>query len=261
MHFTDYFPNRELGVVYCFQGEHETNVAMKEKFLSKAIDHLKISLNQEESSRAKYYFNQAMAGHWKATGMDTTPPIVWIANNAIDRWEDPPTLYIKSNLATLKIQASDDQSGVGTVWCDDTRLFIESAEKTFEQDTDVTIDPNDNEKTVVVKAVDLVGNESQPAVVRVIVDRVPPWAVARVHEDKARLSLLGARIPVDIVAEDNRGLKTVRAGEDPYDNRDCRGQVRWEGRFFAEPTDRSLTVEITDRAGNSTTLKANLESG
>jgi hypothetical protein len=250
IHFIDYFPNRELGVVCCLQLEHETNVAKKEELFSKAKDHLKDSLNQEETSRAKFYLRRA------AELYDRKPPLVWIENDKIDRWETLPTLYINRYEATLEIRASDDESFVDTVWCGGTRLFIESAEETFEQDTVVTVDPNDKEKTVVVKAVDLAGNASQPAVVRLIVDTVPPSAVAKVHADKVRLSLLGAHIPVDIFAEDDRGLKTVRVCGDPYDNRDCRGQVRWEGRFFAEPNDRSLTFEITDRAGNSTTLKA-----
>jgi hypothetical protein len=269
MHFTDYFPNRELGIVYCLLGEHEANVTEKEKLFSEAQEKLDVSIDEEETSRAKFYLNRAMAGYWKATGTDSTPPLVWIANNGIDLWESSLALYINKYFTTLKIHASDDESLVGTVWIesfvaaervDRKELFIESAERTLEKDTVVTVDPNDTEKTIVVKAVDLAGNESRPAVVRLIVDTVPPSAVAKVHADKARLSLLGARIPVDIFAADDRGLKSVRVGEDPYDNRDCRGQVRWEGRFFAEPTDHSFTVEITDRAGNSTTLEVNLES-
>jgi len=268
MHFADYFPHRELGVAYCLQGEHETDVAKKKKLFRKAICQLKISLNQVESSKAKFYLNRAMAGFWKATGTDITPPAVGIANDTIDRWQDQPTLYINEYVAILEIRAWDNESFVGTVWVDSfvgkvrvdrTKLFIESAEKIFERDTVVNVDASDKEKTFVVTAVDLAGNESWPVKVRLIVDTVRPLAVARVHADKA--TLLGARIPVDIVARDDRGLKSVRVGEDPYDNRDCRGKVTWEGRFFAEPGDRSLDVEITDRAGNVTTMSVPLESG
>ncbi|MFC1604978.1 hypothetical protein ACFL5F_08125, partial [Planctomycetota bacterium] len=272
MHFGDYFPNRELGVVYCLQGENKTYAAKSKKIelFKKAIDHLKISLNQEESSRAKFFLNRAMGGHWKTSGLDTTPPVVGISNSAIDRWEDPPTLYINTYEAILEIQAADYDSLVGTVWLDSfvgteqvdrRKLFIESAERTFVKNTLVTVDTIDKEKTVVVTAINLAGKESQPAVVKLIVDTVPPLAVARVHPDMARLSLLGARIPVDIVAEDDQGLKSVRVGEDPYDNRDCHGQFRWEGRFFAEPGDSSLIVEVIDKAGNITTVKVTLESG
>jgi hypothetical protein len=261
MHFTDHFPNRELGVVYCFLGEREANVDEKQKLFIKAIAYLETSLSQAKSSRAIFFLNRARAGFWTTTNADTTPPEVWIDNDTIDRWKDIPTLYIKGYEATLEIRASDNESLVGTVWLDSRRLYVESAVETFQRDALVTLDRSDEEKTVVVKAVDLAGNESRPAIVRLIVDTVPPSAVARVHPDKARLSLLGASIPVDIVAEDDRGLKSVRVGEDPYDNRDCRGKVTWEGRFFAEPGERSLTVEITDKAGNITLLKVNLEPG
>ena len=48
MHFIDYFPHRELGIVYFNTGEIE-----------KAISELEQSLNNVESSKAIYYLNKA----------------------------------------------------------------------------------------------------------------------------------------------------------------------------------------------------------
>lgn len=257
MHFIDYFPHRESGVAYCLWAEHERDMAEKECLFDKAINELRTSIEKEESSKAKFYLKRATAGFWSVTKEDRKQPVVWIKNDEIDRWKNVPTLYINGYAATLEIQASDDQSGIGTVWVDGKRLFVESAEEDFNEPTVVTVDPNDEARTVVVTAFDLAGNPSLPAIVRLIVDTAPPMASIRVHSDRA--TLLGGRIPLDVNAVDDEGLKSVRVGDDPYDTRDCRGQSTWGGRFFVEPGVRNLAVEIADRAGNVTAMSVALE--
>lgn len=258
MHFIDFFPHRESGVAYCLWAEEEKrDMAEKEKRFKSAMSELETSIKQEPSSKAKFYLKRATAGFWSVTNEDRKSPVVWIKNEEIDRWKNVPTLYINGYAAMLEIQASDDQSGINTVWIDDKKLFVESAEKVFNESAVITIDSRDKEKTVVVRAVDLAGNESQPAKVRFIVDTTPPMAAIKVRSD--RVTLFGGRIPVDVNAVDNEGLKSVRVGDDPYDNRDCRGQSIWGGRFFAEPGINILAVEIADSAGNVTAISVNIE--
>jgi len=258
MHFIDYFPHRESGIAFYREAESARDPATKVKLFRKAICQLKISLSQEKSSKANFYLNRALAGFWTATQADFTPSVVGIANSTIDRWADPPTLYINGYTATLEIRASDRQSGVAEVWVDGRRLFIESADKKFYKDTVVRVDSRDKEKTVEVWAVDLAGNKSHPTVVRLIVDTNPPTAAIRAHaDDKVFLG----RIPVQIAAVDDRGLRSIRVGEHPSDSRDCGGQTKWEGIFYAKPGDRDLAIEITDRAGNVTATSVTLERG
>lgn len=257
MHFIGYFPHRESGIAFCLEAEKESYVVTKEKLFEQAIDKLKKSLSHEESSKAKFYLKRATAGFWKTTQADITPPVVGIANNAIDRWADVPTLYINRHKVTLEIQASDRQSGIAKVWVGDVKLFIESAQKTFTEDTVVTVDSRDKEKTVVVKAIDLAGNESLPAIVRLVVDTDPPTAAIRAYRDNA--VFLDGRIPVQIAAADDQGLKSVQVGQEPYDSRDCRGQTMWEGTFYAKPGVRELSVKVADRAGNVTATTITIE--
>jgi nucleotide-binding universal stress UspA family protein len=257
MHFKDYFPHRESGIAFCLEGERETHVADKEKLFREAIDELKISIGQEESSKAKFYLRRATAGFWSTTQADFKPPVVGIANSTIDRWADVPTLYTNRYAATLEIRANDPQSGIAAVWIGDRRLFIESVTEDFNEPTVVAIDSQDKTKTVVVKAIDLAGNESWPVIVRLVVDTTPPTAAIKVHPDAQ--SLLGGHIPVEIAATDDRGLKSIQVGEDPYDSRECRGQVEWKGTFYAKPSARELAVKVADRAGNITATSITVE--
>jgi len=183
--------------------------------------------------------------------------VVWIDNDAIDRWEDVPTLYIDGQAATLEIRASDDQSRVGNVFVDDEKLFVESVKEPFEAETIVIVKPDAKERTVIIKAVDLAGNESWPVSIRLVVDTTPPTGAIRFLTERSALS--GGRIRVEIIAVDDRGLKSVQFGKEPYNNRDCRGERRWKGEFSAEPGVRDIAVEITDRAGHVTDMHVTLK--
>ena len=63
MHFLDYFPHRELGIVYLQQGK-----------IQEAIGELTLSLNMAESGKAKYYLNKAHSIWLQETGLDQIPP-------------------------------------------------------------------------------------------------------------------------------------------------------------------------------------------
>lgn len=261
MHFIDYFPHRETGVAYCLWAEQEQrDMTKKEDRFNKAMDELKKSIEQEPSSKAKFYLKRATAGFWGVTKDDRKAPVVWIENDEIDRWKNVPTLYINRYATTLKIRANDDQSGIGTVWIDSERLrerlFVESAEQDFNEPAIVTVDPNMRERTVAVRAFDLAGNPSLPARVRLIVDTTPPVASTRINSDVT--TLMGGRIPVDVIAIDDEGLKSVRMGNDPYGSQDCRGRSTWEGTFYAEADADNLALEVTDLAGNITSMNVNL---
>ncbi|HEY44609.1 MAG TPA: hypothetical protein G4O11_11570 [Anaerolineae bacterium] len=257
MHFVDYFPHRESGIAYYFQGELEASITEKEKLFKKAMKELQISIGQAPSSKAMFYLKRATMGFWSVTQEDVKPPVVWIENDAIDRWEDVPTLYIDGHAVALEIRASDDQSRVGKVFVDDERLFVESVREPFEAEPIVTVKPDANERTVVVKAVDLAGNESWPVSVRLVVDTAPPTGAIRFLPERTALS--GGRIHVEITAVDDRSLKSVQFGKEPYNKRDCRGERIWKGEFSAELGVHNLAVEITDQAGHVTDMNVTLK--
>ena len=266
MHFVDYFPHRESGIAYYLQGELESHINEKEKLFEKAIKELETSISQEPSSKAMFYLKHATEGFWSATKKDIKSPVVWIENEGIDRWQDVPTLYIDGPATTLEIRASDDQSRVGKVFMyervgkkivDKEELFVESVKEPFEAEKIVNVDPNKRERTLEFKAVDLAGNESLPVLVKLIVDTTPPTGAIKFLTKRSALP--GERITMEIIAMDDRSLKSVQFGDDPYNNHDCRGKSMWRGEFSAEPGIRNIPVEITDRAGNVTAMSVTLK--
>ena len=257
MHFIDYFPHREWGIALCLKGEGETDAASRVTLFSEAITQLQRSIDQEPSSRAWFYLNRATAGYWRTTQADATPPVVAIVNSEIDRWVDAPTLYTNRYTIPVEIQASDHQSGVAAVEVDGRRLFIEAVKKEFDASAFVTVDARRGIRTVAVTAADLSGNRSRPVTVRLIVDATPPIAAFTVLQDSQ--PWLGGRIPVKITAMDDRGLKSVRVGEDLYGSHECRGQATWDGILYAKPAARDLDIVVTDLAGNVTATT--VESG
>jgi hypothetical protein len=257
MHFKDYFPHRDSGIAFYLEGVNEYSVAVKEKLFQEAIRELTISIGQEPSSKAKFYLRLATEGYWTATQTDMKPPVISIANSELYRWTDLPTLYTNKYAAKLEIQASDSQSGIAAVSINDRELFIESVENDFNESTVVGIDPLVKTKEVQVKAVDLAGNKSWPVSVKLIVDTIPPTAAIRVNPDKG--SMLNGRLRVEIAVSDDKGLKSIRIGDDPYDTWECHGQVKWEGTFYAKLGVRKLTVKVSDLAGNVTANDITLE--
>src|SRR3990172_3520431 len=68
MHFIDYFPHRELGIVFLNRGEIES-----------AISELEESIRGEESAKANYFLNKARkAGLSLQKGKSVMPPSVMI---------------------------------------------------------------------------------------------------------------------------------------------------------------------------------------
>jgi tetratricopeptide (TPR) repeat protein len=67
MHFVDYFPHRELGIVYYNQ-----------KRYPEAVRELEESLRTAESSKAKFFLNRARAAILEQNGKDILPPALKI---------------------------------------------------------------------------------------------------------------------------------------------------------------------------------------
>ena len=63
LHFLDYFPHRELGIVYYRLARY-----------LEAIHELETSLRSEETAKAKFYLNRTRTSLLEQTRHDTTPP-------------------------------------------------------------------------------------------------------------------------------------------------------------------------------------------
>lgn len=249
MHFIDYFPHRESGVTYYFQGEGETGVATKEKLFRDAICELETSLRQEESSRAKFYLNLARTSLWQVTKeKDTIAPTI--------RVKKP--IYTNQRTVRFDVTVTDKDSyvgdirigkSVGDVRIDRPRPFIELAKKEIKATIELTIGSQEKYAVVTVTASDLAGNKSDPNSTLIIVDTQAPTAGVSIVGDRTQT---GSPIEVSIEAMDDFGLKQIQVGDDPNHKVDCNGAMKYSGIIAGMPRAGKLAITVVDNAGNTT---------
>jgi TolB-like protein len=152
MHFTDYFPHRDLGVAYYHLGDDEN-----------ALKELGYSLSTVESSKTKFYLNKVRQSLLEKSTVDLQPPVITIA--------EPETGKVtNSYVVTVKGQVDDD-AYAASVSINGTPLFLELAAKQLPFAKDIELKSGVNDITIVAK--DLTGKESMKQV-KVTADFVGP---------------------------------------------------------------------------------------
>ncbi|MGA1864245.1 MAG: hypothetical protein ACMUHX_04210 [bacterium] len=140
----DYFPHRELGIIYYQQNRFRD-----------AIAELEISLSQFESAKAKYFLNQARRGLLEETGQDLKPPKVYIAF--------PKSGYLtRFSSLTVSGEAMDDNY-VGSVFVNKQEVPFELSKSSIIFNKDIKLGRGENR--IMVEAIDLVGRSTREEVV------------------------------------------------------------------------------------------------
>ncbi len=254
MHFMDYFPRRETGIAYYFEGRSKTGESTDdglvreagEKLLNQAIEALKESLRQEESSRAKHYLNQAGKALWAMRRNDGIPPVI--------RVNEP--IYTNERTVRFGVTVTDDQSGVeeirirapdGGVRIDAPRLLVELAREEVTEAVELTIDSLKTAAVVEITALDLAGNESAPYRVHIVLDTQAPVAAVTIIGDMQPQG----RVAAFVRAVDNSGLREIQAGGDENDRFGCYGRRRYSGTVIGTPAGGELGIKVIDNAGNA----------
>lgn len=256
MHFIDYFPNRESGVTYYFIGEQETDMTVKEERFKDAIRKLETSLRQEESSRAKFYLNQARRLLLQVTKeKDKIPPTIHVKK----------PIYTNQRTVRFDVTVTDQDSYVedirigssrGDVRIDRPKLFVELAEKEVKGTAELTIGPQDKYAVVTITASDLAGNESDPNSALIIVDTQSPTASVAIVGDKTQPD---SPVRVFIEAMDDFGLKQIQAGDDPNNKVECDGAMQYSGTIAGMPRGGELPITVVDNAGNAVVTSIPIE--
>ncbi len=224
MHFQDYFPNRELGIILFRRGE-----------LREALEKLAASRVSEDSARCRFYLGRTREALLKKTGADAAGPAVTVTAPA-------DGAVINSRKATVTGTVTDDQY-VGAVSVGGRRLYIDLAAPRIDVDQAVRLVPGRN--AVTVSATDLVGKKAAKTVT-VTVDLSPPTFC--VHS-LARAGG-GNRAVVDITGLDDIGLEQITIGKETF-----AGEAATEKRLRAVETELvagGVSVTVFDRAGNRT---------
>jgi TolB-like protein len=152
MHFVDYFPHRELGVIYYQQGN-----------LSASQAELELSLSQYPSAKARFYLDRVRKRLLEQEGLEVTAPRLTFDFEAQEVWtrEDP---VVVSGVA-------EDDRYVAGITIKEVPLFLEGAEKRipFEEQLDLA----QGEHRIAVEARNLLGKSTRRELL-IHVDREGP---------------------------------------------------------------------------------------
>lgn len=151
----EYFPNRELGIAYFHLHD-----------LSNAHHYLSVSLNQCESSKAKYYLNKVRKEKISLNQEDSYAPILTI---------HPYPLITSDPRFTLSGVAVDD-TFVADLLIRNNRqktlsLLEVSQPKAYSFQTPLLLEPGMND--ILVKAVDLLGHQDEQRI-KILLDQEGP---------------------------------------------------------------------------------------
>jgi len=152
MHFIDYFPHRELGVIYYQQGK-----------LTAAQGELELSISQFPSAKARFYLDRVRKRLMEQEGLEVTAPRLTLNFEAHEVWtrEDP---VVVSGVA-------EDERYVAGITIRGMPLFLEGAEKRipFEEHLDLA----QGEHRIAVEVKNLLGKSTRRELI-IHVDREGP---------------------------------------------------------------------------------------
>ena len=140
MHRSDYFPHRELGIVYYRQGRH-----------TEAIDELTTSLSSVDTAKAKFYLNRARRSFLQQTRRDTAAPRIVFTT--------PPDELLTNRLSVTVTGYAEDDTYVSALVVHGQAQFVELAEPrlVFTQEVEL----RDGANAIDVVADDLVGQQTR----------------------------------------------------------------------------------------------------
>ncbi len=139
MHFTDYFPHRELGVLYYRIGQYD-----------RALLELLESLKNEESAKAKFYLNKTRKELISKRNADQTPPRITLFS---------PNDRLVTNEADLILSGkAEDDTYVTEIKINGRPLFNELAEKELSFTHRLDLVPGTNR--LLVQTTDIAGKIS-----------------------------------------------------------------------------------------------------
>ncbi|MGA1797097.1 MAG: hypothetical protein ACMUIL_14695, partial [bacterium] len=196
----EYFPNRELGIAYYHLGD-----------LEGAVNHLTISLEQCESSKAALYLNKARREGLLHTGEDTEHPQL--------RLDPYPSTIAATTMAVSGLATDDTFVGNVMVRVNDEKplsLTELSQPRVMRFQREIYLGAGLNQ--VRVTAIDLLGKRAEQKIV-VLVDREGPMIYVALADnentglqhtlqgvvydpsDVTRLSLNGEQVPLTRIGE------------------------------------------------------------
>jgi tetratricopeptide (TPR) repeat protein len=152
MHFIDYFPHRELGIVYFRTDETD-----------KAVRELEESISHEETAKAIFYLNEARRKNLLKQDLRPAPPLISVLS---------PAQGAPLNSFSVVVRGTVTGDGyVSKIFINNRPYRFDLAEKVMEFEDEISI--NEDTRGIVIVSEDLLGNVSEETI-SISVDREGP---------------------------------------------------------------------------------------
>lgn len=220
MHFVDYFPHRELGIVYYHLKDY-----------NKAISELEESVNNAPSAKGHYFLNKARSARIKQENLDRSPPELELQTGS--------TAGITKDFTKLIEGFASDDMYVAGIMVGDHKVPMELAQRQKKFSAEVQLDEGEN--TIKVTATDLAGKSTEKYLSIYSDRRGPQIQIQDLLVRDGQATVIGN-------VTDDRQLASVKINNTPW-------PVSGSGPgtdFKATLPDQTITIEATDSAGNTT---------
>ncbi|MFC1523453.1 CsgG/HfaB family protein [Thermodesulfobacteriota bacterium] len=233
MHFIDYFPHRELGILYYETGRYDL-----------AQGELERSLADEESGRAKYYLNKVRKALVEAADTDKAPPTIELASVGEEKVINRFDLLVSG---TVK-----DDSYAHKVSINEQPLFIELSAKKIPFSQKIKLKKGLNE--IRIKTSDLLGKVSEKKM-RVFADYQGPALNIRNLVDGQKIG--ERKITLNGALADASGITSLKINDKllAYNKEK---EIEFAHSMDLQEGDNTIVLAATDLAGNTTTGELNL---
>ena len=220
MHSMDYFPHRELGVVYFQRKEYGL-----------AIIELENSILSAPSAKGHYFLNKARGAKLRQEGRDMSAPRLHLEGSSNQIITNSFTHIIKG--------VAEDESYVAAIQVGDIHVPLELAEKLKVFTTEVPLKVGKN--IIRIIATDLVGKTTEQNL-EILCDRSGPLVeILRIENE-------GENEVIHGVVSDEKGVKSLKINGKPWN---ITGRSSAYNFKFSKPVGR-VSLVATDHAGNIT---------
>lgn len=232
LHFTDYFPHRDLGIAYYRLGRFDE--AKKE---------LELSLSQAETGRAKYYLNEVRRALLKQAGTQAAPPTVTLGV--------PDGKVTNSFKINVQGEVKSD-AYAGSVVINDEPQFVELSKKKLPFSREIKLKKGLNE--IRVTSTDLLGKVAEKKMA-VFGDFEGPLMNVKNAADGQQVGQ--NKIVLNGTLADSTGVAKLQVNEQVLAyNKEKQLDFTFTVQLKEGPN--KILLAATDSAGNTTTGRMNI---
>lgn len=225
MNFTDYFPHREMGIIY-----------FQRKQYNLAISELEDSILSAPSAKGHYFLNKARGAKIHQEGRDMSAPGLHFEGSSDKILTNTFTYIIKG--------VAEDDSYIASIQVGDIRIPIELAKKQQVFTTEIPLQEGEN--IIRIIATDLVKKTTEQNL-EIYCDRSGPIVEILGIENE------GDKEVIYGVVSDEGGIKSLQINGKPWNITGASSAYNFK---FARPKDGIILI-ATDHAGNITKASLN----